>query len=74
MRPVSQRSALGKEPPEAIAELCALNRSEEGAALRSRVALLGDRWIAEARGHDLRGDLDRERHMRGETDEAYAGI
>jgi hypothetical protein len=66
--------ALGKEPPEAIAELCALNRSEEGVALRSRVALLGDRWIAEAREHNLRGDLDRERQVRADTDEAYAGI
>ncbi len=66
--------ALGKEPPEAISELCALNRTEEGAALRRRVALLGERWVAEARERDLGDELGREQRVRAEAEAGYAGV
>jgi GT2 family glycosyltransferase len=60
--------ALGKEPPDAIIELCALNDREEGAALRSRVALIGDHWIAEARENDLRVQLKGQQEAYGRTE------
>ena len=60
--------ALGKEPSDAMIELCALNDREEGAALRSRVALIGDHWIAEARENDLRVQLKGQQEAYGRTE------
>jgi hypothetical protein len=66
--------ALGEELPEAITELCALNRTEEGAALRRRVGVIGERWVAEVRERDMGSELGRERLGRAEVDAAYAGV
>ena len=60
--------AIGNKPPKAVTELCALNDIEEGGTLRSRVAFIGERWIAEAREHDLENALDHERHARAAAD------
>jgi hypothetical protein len=57
--------SVGTEPPEAIAELGALTHSQEGATLRGRLALIGDRWLVD---HDLRAELTRQYQSRTDTE------
>jgi glycosyltransferase involved in cell wall biosynthesis/uncharacterized protein YbaR (Trm112 family) len=65
--------AVGKEAPEAVTELCAINDREEGAALRGRVAVIGDRWIGDIREHDLHIRLAGEQQARAAA-EAARGV
>ncbi len=64
--------AVGGDVPPAVAALCALNATDEGAAFRDRVALIGERWMADAREHDLNRRLATESGARGAAEAATA--
>jgi hypothetical protein len=46
--------AVGREMPDAVAELCAIADTEHGAVLRQRVASIGERWVSEGRENEAR--------------------
>jgi SAM-dependent methyltransferase len=64
--------AIGDEPPQAVTELCAMNGTAEGAALRARAALIGERWVADAREHALHARVLHEQQARSPLEAAKA--
>ena len=49
--------AVGKQIPDAVAELYAMLDTEPGVVLRNRIALLGDRWVDDLREQHLRQSM-----------------
>lgn len=51
--------AVGRDPPAAIAELCAIEGSAAGDSVRERLATIGGRWAAEAQAAEDSAQLQR---------------